>query len=178
MSSLLEAAAALGIAGAVLVLVTAAVTGSVRLHVECLELEGQLYRARQLEHLIDRATLAAGAGPSSPAAVAALASDSVALASDSNGDGVVDSNSSETTAVEIRQAGATARVRIRLGRQTMTVLEAAGHDGALVALDRGGGSATAATASLLEVRLTPRDPAWREYNTRRLFFALPARAAP
>lgn len=174
MASLLEATAAMAISGALLSLVTGSMTATARLQRECVRLTDELFQARQLEHLVDRAALAAGSGPNRPAAVSSVEVDAVGFASDHDGDGVVDATSSETTTLEVRQEGATARVRIRLGRQTMTVLEAARHDASLVVLDRRGAPADAASASLVELRLAPRDGdaarSWR--------FSVPAWPAP
>lgn len=169
MTSLLEATAAMAISGALLSLVTGSMTATARLHRECVQLGDELFQARQLEHLADRAALAAGSGPSLPAPVSSVEAEAVGFASDHDGDGVVDTTSSETTMLEIRQEGATARVRIRLGRQTMTVLEAARHDASLVALDRRGAVADATSASLVEVTLAPRDGG----VSRKWLFAVP-----
>lgn len=175
MSLLLETTAALAISGAVLVLVTGSLAGSARLHANSFQLTDQLFRARQLEHLIDRAALWAGAGPTHPPPVSALASDAVTFACDHNGDGTIDSSSSEATAVEIRQFGSQTRVRIRFGGQTMTVLEADQSDALLSAFDRFGDNATATSAALFELRLTARDNA---QSPRRLLFSVPARTWP
>ncbi len=157
MTSLLEATAAITIAGALLSLVTGSMTASARLHRECARLADELFQARQLEHLADRAVLAAGNGPNRPAPVASVTGDAVAFAADHDGDGVVAATNSETTTLEIRQDGTTARVRLRLGRQTMTVLEAARQDAGLLALDRRGAPAADATTTLVELTLAPRD---------------------
>ena len=63
---------------------------------------------------------------------------------------------------------------MRLGKQTMTVLEADDTEATLVCLDRDGLEAGAATSSLVELSLTPRDRS-AAAPSRRLIFALPAR---
>ncbi len=175
MSGLLEAVAALAISAAVMALVTVSLTGAARIQAAASTLAGELFAARQLEHLVDRAALAAGSGPAHPAPVPSLDGSNVVFASDQNGDGAVDSTSSETTALEVRHVAGTARVRVRLGRQTMTVLEAGDSDATLEALDRGGGSANAASATL--VALTVRAEG-ADSVERRMLFSVPARTIP
>jgi type II secretory pathway component PulJ len=178
MSSLLEAAAALGISAAVTALLTASLSGAVRVHTACVALTDDLFEVRQLEHLVDRSALAAGAGPMRPAAISSLSSDTVVFASDSNGNGSVDATSSETTALEVRQIGAQARVRVRLGRQTMTVLEADESDASLVAVDKRGLPASSTTASLVELAISPHAQPEEDTRIRRMLFSLPAQSLP
>src|SRR6185503_16477200 len=99
----------------------------------------------------------AGMGPGHPAAVTAVSADTIVFEADQNGDGVVDSTSSETSALESRAAGSDARVRVRLGRQTMTVLEAERSDASLSAVDRHGAAANATTAALVGLTISARD---------------------
>lgn len=178
MASLLEAAAALSVSAAVTVLMTTSLTGAVRVHSACVAVGDQLFEARQLEHLVDRATLAAGAGPARPASVSSISTDTVVFASDHDGDGAIDTTSSETTALEVRQSGSQARVRVRLGRQTMTVLEIDDSESSLIVLDRHGGPANAATAGLVELSITDRDGNPDDSPAKRVLFSLPASAMP
>lgn len=178
MASLLEAAAALGVSAAVTVLMTTSLTGAVRVHAACLAVGDELFKARQLEHLVDRATLAAGSGPARPGAVSSISADTVVFASDHDGNGSIDTTSSETTALEVRQSGSQARVRVRLGRQTMTVLEVDDSESSLVVRDRHGGFANAATASLVELKIVDRDGNPDDALAKRLLFSLPAGATP
>jgi len=175
MSSLLEAIVAVSLSGAVLALMSTSLLGAARLQAACARLSDEAFASRQLEHLADRATLRAGAGPNRPAAVSSVAADTVVLGSDLDGNGIVDANSSETTALEVRPDGRTARVRVRLGRQTMTVLEADDSSAAIAVLDRRGNAAAAETATLVELVVTSRDDSG---NARRLLFSLPARTLP
>lgn len=177
MPSLLETAASLGLSAGVVALLTANLAAAARTHAACLLLAEDLFRVRQLEHLVDRATLLAGAGPTRPPPLASLTSDTAVLAADLDGDGTVDPNSSETSAVEVRPDGADARVRLRLGRQTMTVLEAEDSEATLAAFDRRGLVADAASASLVELVLAARDEDGGE-SLQRMLFALPARTLP
>lgn len=178
MASLLEAAAALGVSGAVTVLMTVSLISAVRVHDACIAVGEELFEARQLEHLFDRATLAAGAGPTHPAPVSSIGSDTVVLASDHDGNGWVDATSSETTALEVRQSGAQARVRLRLGRQTMTVLDAEESDSSLVVFDRHGAVADSTTAALIELSIARREENAGEASIRRMLFSLPASPTP
>lgn len=178
MPSLVETCASAAVGGAVLALVTASMASGARTASAASQLTAELFRARQLEHLVDRAVLAAGAGPSHPAAVTSLSSGSVALAADLDGSGGVDATTSETTALEVVQDGGTAKIRVRLGRQTMTVLEAEDSDATLGALDRHGRDADAATACVVELAITARDPPPGEDAARRVLFAIPARVLP
>ena len=176
MSSLLEAAAAIAIAASVLATMVASLASAARLEGACLQLGDELFERRQLEHLVDRAALAAGAGPQHPAAVSSIGSDTVVFGSDQNGDGKVDTTSSETTALEVRQVGSSARVRVKFGRQTMTVLEESPATTSLRAVDRSGRLATAASATLIELAINASDTT--EAVPRRLLFAVPARSGP
>jgi len=178
MSSLLEAAAALGVSGVVMVLMTTSLTGAARVNAACIALGDELFRVRQLEHLVDRTTLAAGAGPTRPAPVSSLSDDTVVFASDHDGDGSIDSTSSETTALEVRQSDGDARVRLRLGRQTMTILEAGDSDASLLVLDTRGVAADPTTASLVELSIAAHGGSPDDARNRRMLFSLPARATP
>jgi len=178
MPSLVETCASAAIGGAVLALVTASMASGARTASAASQLTAELFRARQLEHLVSRATLLAGAGPSRPPAVASLSSGSVAFAADLDGSGGVDATTSETTTLEVVQDSGTAKIRVRLGRQTMTVLEAQDSEATLGALDRDGRAANSATASIVELAITARDPPTGAEATRRLRFAIPARVLP
>ena len=178
MSTLLEAAASLGVSAAVMVLMTTSLAGAVRVHSACIAVGDELFEARQLEHLVDRATLAAGAGPTRPAPVSSISGDTIVFASDHNGDGSIATTSSETTALEVRQSGAQTRVRVRLGRQTMTVLEADDSDSSLAVLDRRGATADVATAALVELSITDREASAGDEGRKRMLFSLPARSMP
>ncbi len=175
MASLLEAVASLGISGAVVALLTASMTSAVRVQAACTELAGDLFEKRQLEHLVDRAVLASGSGPALPGAVASVSADSVELASDHDGNGTVDTTSAETTALEVRQSSGDARVRLRFGRQTMTVLEVADSQATLAALDRSGSPAIAATTALVELAISAEDDGT---VASRLLFAIPPPSMP
>lgn len=175
MSGLLEALLAVSLSGAVLVLMTTSISAAARLHAACAQLGDEAFASRQLEHLVDRATLRAGAGPNHPAAVASVTADTVVLASDQDGNGAVDATTSETTAVEVRQDGRTARVRVRLGRQTMTVLDAGNSLATMSVRDRRGDLAAASAATLLELAIRHRDD---DSPGRQMLFSLPARSIP
>ena len=175
MSSLLECAAALSVTSALLALLCGALTGAARIHAACFSLSSELFSARQLEQLADHATSLAGAGPLRPPAVASVDAENVVFASDQNGDGHVDTTSAETTALELRRSSGDSRIRLRLGRQTMTVLEAKGTAATLTVLDRGGVAATAATASLVILSIPP---ATGDAAPKQLLFSLPARTLP
>jgi hypothetical protein len=170
LASLVEAVASLAILGGVIALMSASMTSAVRVQNACIELGDQLFERRQLEHLVDRAVLAAGAGPSMPAGVSSISADSVVFASDHDGDGVVDTTSSETTALEVRQSSGDARVRLRFGRQTMTVMEIADSEAMLAVYDRGSAAANAATAALIELTIAP---ASGELPESKLLFSMP-----
>lgn len=178
MPSLLEAAASVGISAAVMMLVVASLAAAARIDALSATVTGEVYAARQLEQLVDRASLLSGYGPSRPAAVSSVSSDTVVFGSDPNGDGIVDATSSETTALEVRRASGHTSVRVRLGRQTMTVLDADDDTATLTALDGAGRPASATTARLIDLELTsPSDPA-ADSGSRHMLFSLPARTIP
>jgi hypothetical protein len=170
LATLVEAVASLGISGAVVALISASMTSAVRVQNACIELGDQLFERRQLEHLVDRTVLAAGGGPSLPAAVSSVSADSVVFGSDHDGDGIVDTTSSETTALEVRHTSGYARVRLRFGRQTMTVMEVADSEATLAVSDRGGSAAAASAAALVELAIAP---ASGDGRASQLFFSLP-----
>jgi hypothetical protein len=157
-----------------MMLVATALASSMHVHAACAALEDEMFRARQLEHLADRAALMAGAGPAHPPAIASISTDTVVFASDQNGDGIVDTTTSETTALEVRQVSGEARVRIKLGRQTMSVLEEAKSTATLQAFDVHGNAADATHASLLQMTITPPDAK----SARSMWIAVPARTMP
>lgn len=174
MPSLVEAAASIAVGGAVLTLGTAAIGSAARLDAEAGVLAGELFRVRQLEHLVDRAALAAGAGPTRPAPLSTLTATGAVFAADLDGNGIVDATSSETTALEVSMNGTDARLRIRLGRQTTTVLEAERSEAVVWGIGADGRAADAATATLVRLDVTPRDGA----PVRSMLFVLPARILP
>jgi hypothetical protein len=104
-----------------------------------------------------------------------LTSDTVVFASDRDGNRAVDVSSSETTALEVRQSSGDARVRVRFGKQTMTVVEVADSVASLDVVDRHGAMASASTATLVELRIAP---AAGDGPERRLLFSIPAPAGP
>lgn len=174
--SLVEAAASAAVGGAVLALVTAAMASAARIDAEASRLAEEVFRARQLEHLVDRAVLTAGSGPKRPAPLSSLSPSSAVFTGDLDGNGTVDASSSETTALEVFQDGSMARLRVRLGRQPMTVLDAESSDARLLAFDASGRAAGAATASLVELVVAPRDEGGD--GGMPLRFAIPARFLP
>ncbi len=160
------------LSAAVLLVCTSGLAATARLHAACLALEEEMFAERQLEHLVDRASLAAGSGPLRPPALTSLDASNAVFGADLDGNGTVDSSGSETSALEVRRSGNEARIRVRVGKQTMTVLVLPETEATIEGLDREGRGATASTATLLELELRPRADV---DAARRLLFALPAR---
>lgn len=175
MTSLLEAATSLALTGAILSLLSASIVASARVDAAAAGLADRLFQQRQLEHLFDRATTAAGAGPTHPPAVSSVGNEAVVLLSDQDGDGSVNASSSETTTLEVRQIGAEARVRLKLGGQTMTVLAVPRAEATLEARDVAGQAADAASATLVELGVHRDDG---EEEDRLQLFSLPGRLWP
>ena len=173
MASLLEAAASVGLSASLMATMTASLAGAVRVQSLTSAVAGELFAERQLEQLVDRATLLSGHGPTQPAAVSSISDDTVVFSSDLNGDGIVDTASSETTALEVRRASGRTTVRVRLGRQTMTVVDAGDDTGTISGFDAYGGAASAASATLVGLELAREAPDADE--ARRLLFSLPSR---
>ena len=178
MPSLLEAAASVGISAAVMMLVTTSLAGAARIDALCATVTNALFATRQLEQLVDRASLLSGSGPAHPEAVSSVSADTVVFGSDQNGDGVVDTASSETTALEIRRASGHTSIRLRFGRQTMTVLDADDDTVVLQAVDAAGRTASAASALLIDLGVTSTADAPAAGGSRHMLFSLPARAFP
>ena len=153
MPAMLETAAALAVTAAMFGSTVAALAGATRVGAAATHLADQLFLERQLEHLIDRAALAAGSGPTRPPAIAAADAHRVVFHADLDGDGRVQPTGAETTALELATTGSDLRVRHRLGRQTMTVLELERTRGEVLARDIFGEPAAPSSASLLELRL-------------------------
>ncbi len=177
MASLLEAAAAVGISGTVMVLVTTSLAGAARIQSLGATVANELFAERQLEQLVDRASLQSGYGPAHPAAVSSVSADTVVFGSDSNGDSLVDPTSSETTALEVRRTSGRTSVRVRLGRQTMSVLDAGDSTATLSAFDRSSHAATAAAASLIDLVITSPQSAL-DNDAKHMLFSVPARTMP
>ena len=175
MATLLEAAAAVGISGTVMVLVTTSLAGAVRIQALSASVANDLFAERQLEQLVDRASLPSGAGPTHPAAISSVSSDTVVFGADTNGDGLVDPTSSETTALEVRRSSGHTNVRVKLGRQTMTVLDAGKSTATISVRDRSGRSAAASVATLVDLEMTADDPL-RVSSVKHLLFSVPSRA--
>ena len=174
MPVLLEAAATLAVGAALVLLLTASLVSSAKLHAAASAMADQVFRERQLEHLAERAAATAGTGPLHPAAIGSASATAVVFQADLDGNGAVDATSSETTALEVANSAGTSKVRIRLGRQTMTVLESTEGAAALVLRDRSGLAAGASNARLVELNLPARaSPAGCP-----LLVALPARVLP
>lgn len=172
MAGLLEATVSTALSAATLAMVTASLAGAVRLDAAALALGDELLQRRQLEQLVDRAAAGAGAGPALPAAVSFVNDRNIVLAADLDGNGAVDAASSETTAVESRRSGSAVRVRVRYGRQAMTVLEVGDADVVVEALDAWGRPAGAEAATLARFTTVPRESG---ASARSLPFAVLAR---
>jgi len=86
-ASLIEAVAALGIQALLLATLLSSSTGLAILTSEAWDAHAELFRQRQVEHLLEIASAQAGAGPAAPATVAASSGDVVVLHADLDGDG-------------------------------------------------------------------------------------------
>jgi len=140
---MLEAMAALGLQALVLASLLATSTGLTILAGEAWKVDGALFAERQVEHLIDTAVARAGAGPSSPPPIASATQSKVVLYADLNGDGAVDTSTSEQTELELRYPSAsTCTLMHRLGRQGMTVEEGLPPAAQMVLIGRFGAAAT------------------------------------
>jgi hypothetical protein len=128
-SSLLEAAAALGLEALALSSLLCAATNLAVLTRDAWELHAETFRERHLEHLIETAGAYAGSGPGRPAAVAAASALSIVFHADVDGDGAVDSTSAERTELELRAgAGGTRNLFHHVGRQSMKVADGLSAD--------------------------------------------------
>lgn len=173
MASAFEAVVALALTGSIAAVAVANLAATVRLGAAAGALARDTLALRQLEDLVDRAGARAGAGPSPRPPVASATPESVVLVADLDGDGRVDDGSAETTALEIRRDRTSASLRLRLGRQTMTMVAYERASLSLDVLDRRGERTRAEWAALisLAIEAPPR-------GSRRLLFALPAASVP
>lgn len=78
--------------------------------------------ARRVEQLLDHAFSQAGAGPSVPPAIALAEPSRVVVHADLDGDGSIDTRSSERTEFALRRDGTTQRLVHLIGRQSITVV--------------------------------------------------------
>lgn len=172
MPGLLEAAVSTALSAATMAMVAASLAATVRVDAGALALGDELLQRRQLEQLVERASGLAGTGPGLPPPVAGADDENMVFAADLDGSGRVDGSSAETTALEVRRDGSTSRVRVRMGRQAMTVLVLDDTDAAIEASDAWGRAAGAADATMGQLVAAPRDEA---AVPRRLPFAVVAR---
>lgn len=156
MLSLVETSAGLAIAATLLATTLTAMQQAVRIGARAEDLCEKMFVQRQFESLIDHAALAAGSGPAHPPALQGLTDQQAVFGADLDGDGIVSESGSETTAVEIVNDASRTRLRHRLGRQTMTVLELDHASAGIVAYDRFGHPTMALTASLLAITVQTR----------------------
>jgi hypothetical protein len=150
-SSLLEAAAALAVTTIVLATLTTALGASGVAAHQTWALAHRMAEERHVEHLLDAAfarTLAAGG------AVVECTLDTVTLEADLDGDGVVDTSSSERTAFSVvdRSSGNRALTQ-QLGRQSMTLNDVLPATAAIRCIDAFG--ALAASPNLVRVVEVP-----------------------
>ncbi|HYB98572.1 MAG TPA: hypothetical protein VEC57_05495 [Candidatus Limnocylindrales bacterium] len=171
---MLETTAALAVTGAMLATTIAALASTARLAAAATSLTSELFVERLLEHLVDRAALSAGSGPGLPHAIAEAEEERVVFQADLDGDGDVEPSGAETTALELMAAGGDLRIRHRLGKQRMTIVERGDATGRLRVVGRDGAASAPSAATMVELEL--RDGPGRK---RRLWlFALPASLAP
>ena len=122
-AGLMEAVFALALHAVVLASLLSGTTTVTLLARETWTAHASLFAERQVEHLIDAATARAGAGPGKPLPVGEASASTVVLHADLNGDGVVDTNSSERTELEVRLSSGTRVLFHQIGRQSMRVEE-------------------------------------------------------
>jgi len=146
-STLVEAMAALTISLTVLGTLSAALAASGVASVSAWRLAYGLAETRQIEHLLEttlaRASAAAGR-------VTSCTADEVVFEADLDGDGTVDTTSSERTAFVIStRSGGQRALSQRLGRQSITLVDTLGSTAHVRCFDRSG----IETADPLAVRL-------------------------
>lgn len=147
-SGLLEAMAALGLQAVVLASVLTSSTALAILTADAWQIQATLFAERQVEHLVDTAAARAGSGPTNPPAIAAATPDKVVFHADMNGDGVVDTSSSEKTEIEVRHPSSSAATLMhRLGNQGMTVEDALPAAARITFIDKHGALASAEHAT-------------------------------
>jgi hypothetical protein len=147
-ASLMEAMAAVGVQALVLASVLVTSTALTLLAGETWGLEAQLFAERQVEHLLDTAAARAGSGPSGPPAIANASASKVVFFADLDGNGSVDTSSSEKTEIEVRSPTASTRSLFhRLGNQGMTVEDRLPATATIAYVGPGGLAASAADAT-------------------------------
>ncbi len=161
-ASLLEVVFALALEAAVLASLFAALTTALITQRAVWDEQARLFVERQVEHLVDQATAAAGAGPSRPAALAELDAARIVVEADANGDGIVDPTSAERTAFSVRSGASPSGDALvhEIGRQSMRIAEPLPQDARLEGIAADGtttwdrGIATAVVVATPSARLT------------------------
>lgn len=120
--SLLESIAALAVEATVVIGLTATLTTVATVADGIGELRRTRMDARRVEQLLDHAVARAGAGPTSPHALLYAEPLRVVLQSDADGNGTIDSRTSELIEFVLRHDGNTQRLVHRIGRQSMTLV--------------------------------------------------------
>ena len=148
-ATVLEAIAALGLQALVLASLLSSTTGLTILAHDVWLSHASAFGERQVEHLIDIAVARAGTGPSRPAPVSDATTEKITLHADLNGDGTVDSSSSEQTELELRSTSASSPRTLlhRLGKQGMTVEDGLPNTAGMTLVGRGGAATGVADAT-------------------------------
>ena|SRR6185503_3876951 len=141
-SGLLEALFALALNGVVLASLLAGTTTLTVLAREAWTLHARSFAERQVESLVDVATVRAGAGPASPLALASASASSVVLQADLDGNGIAETTSAERTELELRASSGTRVLFYRIGGQSMRIEEKLPGTSAFVLLAKNGAAAT------------------------------------
>jgi hypothetical protein len=148
-ATILEAMAALGLQALLLASLLTSTTGIAILVHDVWVVQASAFGERQVEHLVDVAVARAGAGPSRPAPVANATSEQITLYADLNGDGSVDTSTSEQTQIELRHTSASSPRTLlhRIGNQGMTIEDSLVKTAQIILIGRNGAAAGAADAT-------------------------------
>jgi hypothetical protein len=139
---LLESLAAVALETLVLAALLAQLVAAVELGGAAWAMHARIFEVRQAEDLILTALTRAGEGLDGQLCIRASSETVLELAADLDGNGRVDTDSAERTALLVdRDAGERSRLVHRMGRQSMTILSGLAPNAHLVALDRYGATA-------------------------------------
>lgn len=152
-ATILEAMAALGLQALLLASLLSGTTGITILAHDVWAVHASVFAERQVEHLIDVAAARAGAGPSSPPPIADATPEMMTLYADLNGDGTIDTSSSEQTQLELRHASALSPRTLfhRIGNQGMTIEDGLQNTAGMTLIGRAGTGAGSADATGIKI---------------------------
>ncbi len=154
--TMIDTAAAMAIGGYLVASLVGAAAQQARVLTRLGQVESEILRARQIEHLLDSAIDAARANPPASEPVAALTATSIVIVADRNRDGTIDPHSAERTTFRLRERGGSTALMHAIGRQWVTLRNDLANTSHLAAHDTyGAETGEAASVAVVSLALAP-----------------------